>query len=184
MKTIGRLILALLPVLSLWAEAAAHRPAPVAKSLDTLRMEKRFGIGVAAGGPLSIMGVEVDINVSEDVSLSGGLGTGIDYTTLALKGRYFLLGKSVSPYIGAGAARWWTDQVKSTELTPGFLNNGFLADDFRPENGLNLFLVYPVLGVQYMHPMGIEFSAEVLYLFKVFNMASSPYAGLGVHWYF
>jgi len=153
-------------------------------SLETLKMEKRFGIGVVAGGPLSIFGIEIDINISEDFSLSGGIGTGIDYSTLALKGRYYLLGRSVSPYVGFGVARWWADSLKSADLAPALVSNNFLGDGFKPEDGLNLFLLYPVLGVQYLHPMGIEFSAEVMYLFKLLNFANAAYAGVGVHWYF
>lgn len=162
--------------------ALASRENPT--SLETLKMDKRFGIGVSAAGPLAIFGIEIDINVSEDFSLSGGIGTGMDYSTMSVKSRYYLLGKNVSPYIGLGMARWWSNSVASRDLAPSFLSRSFLPDDFRPENGFNVFMIYPVLGVQYLNVMGLEFSAEVMYLVKLMNMASSPYAGVGVHWYF
>lgn len=162
--------------------ALAARENPT--SLETLKMDKRFGIGVAAAGPLAIFGLEIDINVTEDFSLSGGLGTGMDYSTMAVKSRYYLLGKNVSPYIGLGMARWWSSTVASRDLAPSFFAKHFLPDDFVPQNGFNVFMIYPVLGVQYLNVMGIEFSAEVMYLVKLMNMASSPYAGAGVHWYF
>lgn len=153
-------------------------------SLESLKMDKRFGIGVTAAGPLAIMGIEIDINVAEDFSLSGGIGTGMDYSTMAVKSRYYLLGKSVSPYIGLGMARWWSSSVSSRDIAPGFFAKSFLPEDFKPETGFNVFMMYPTLGVQYLNVMGIEFSAEVMYLVKLMNFASSPYAGAGVHWYF
>lgn len=159
---------------------AAHSGA----SLEALKMDKRFGIGLTAAGGLSLFGLEVDINVTEDFSLSGGLGTGLDYSTVAVKGRYFLLGKSVSPYIGVGFARWWSDSLKSRDVAPSLLSRNFLADDLDPSKGFNIFLAYPMLGVQYMHPMGIEISVEAMYLFKLLTLANGAYAGLGVHWYF
>jgi asparagine synthetase B (glutamine-hydrolysing) len=37
--------------------------------------------------------------------MSGGIGTGLDYSTFAVKGKYYLLGDSVSPYFGLGMSR-------------------------------------------------------------------------------
>ena len=42
--------------------------------LDELRMAKRFGIGVEAGGALAVMGISVDVNITENFSVGGGLG--------------------------------------------------------------------------------------------------------------
>src|SRR4051812_49308480 len=84
-------------------EAAHARPKKEGvSSLEDLKMRKRFGLGMSAAGPLSMVGIEADVNITEDFSVSGGIGTGIDYSTFMVKGRYFLLGEWVSPYIGGG----------------------------------------------------------------------------------
>jgi len=153
------------------------------RSIEDLKMDKRFGIGVTAAGPLAIMGVEVDINITEQFSMSGGVGTGNDYSTLDIKARYYLPGKSVSPYIGAGLAHWWSSGTKSASPGPGIIQK-FLAETPDPSQGFSLFIVYPTLGVQFLHSTGFEVSAEVEYLIKLFDLASGPYAGVGVHWYF
>jgi hypothetical protein len=152
--------------------------------LDDLKMQKRFGIGFSAAGPLAVLGLEVDFNITETFSVSGGLGTGLDYSTMMVKGRYFLPGKWVSPYIAAGFARWWTSGTKEKSVSPSVLANRFLspADDLT--KGFNVWMVYPALGVQFMHPLGISFFAEAQYLFRLFSMSNGTYAGLGMHWYF
>jgi len=153
-------------------------------ALPDLRMEKRFGFGFSAAGPLSLLGMEFDINLSENVSIGAGLGTGLDYSTMMVKARYFLLGKSVSPYFGAGLARWWSQGTSESNLAPSILATKFLPADANPEDGFNVFLVYPVIGVQFMHPMGLAVFAEIQYFFKLMTLANGAYAGLGMHWYF
>ena len=115
--------------------------------------------------------------------MSGGLGTGLDYSTFTLKGKYFLLGERVSPYIGGGVARWWTDGTRETNVGPSVLKNKFLSgNDF--SDGFNVWMLYPALGVQYLHPSGVSLYAEILALFKLPSLANGTYAGLGALLYF
>lgn len=151
--------------------------------LEALKMRKRFGVGVTAAGPLSVLGVEIDIHLNEVISVSGGLGTGLDYSTFMLKGKYFLLGEKVSPYIGGGLARWWTDGTSEKNIGPNVLKNKFLSgNDY--SQGFNVWMLYPALGVQYMHPQGIALYAEIQALFKIPTLANGTYAGLGALVYF
>ncbi len=153
-------------------------------SLEELRMEKRFGFGFSAAGPLSLLGIEFDFNVTPEVSIGGGMGTGLDYSTMMVKGRYFLLGKTVSPYIGVGLARWWSQGTNEKNLSPSILQKKFLKPGSDLSDGFNVFLVYPVIGVQLMQPNGLSVFAEVQYLIKLLTLANGAYAGLGMHWYF
>jgi hypothetical protein len=154
-------------------------------SIEELKMTKRFGVGVAAAGGFAMMGIEVDFNITETFSISGGIGTGLDYNTFNVKGRYYLLGKAVSPYIGAGLARWWSPPTDSKNLGPSVLVNKFIDSGTNiAQDGFSAYIIYPCVGVQFMHPLGIEFSLEAEYLFKVASFANGTYAGLGVHWYF
>lgn len=152
-------------------------------SLPDMRMEKRFGVGISAAGPLSLLGLEIDINLSEDVSIGGGIGTGMDYNTFMVKGRYLLLGKSVCPYFALGFARWWTDSTDTKRLSPGLLREEFLSPDTDLSKGFSVFLLYPALGVQFLSPLGFAVYAEAQYLFKLFSFANGIYAGLGFQWY-
>lgn len=152
--------------------------------MEDLRMGKRFGIGVSAAGPLAAFGLEVEFNVSEDLSLVGGIGTGLDYSSIMGKAKYFLLGETVSPYFAAGFARWWTNGTNETTLGPSVLVNRFIPQQHDYSNGFDVWMVYPAVGAQFMHPMGLSIYAEIQYLFKLFNFANGTYAGLGVSWYF
>lgn len=155
-----------------------------AAKVEDLKMRKRFGVGVSAGGPLSMLGIEFDVNLREDISLSGGMGTGLNYNTMMLKGRYFLLGDWVSPYLGMGIARWWTNGTKGTELSPSVLSNKFLGPNVDPRGGFDVVMLTPAMGVQFMHPMGLAVFAEIYYLFKLVDFSNGTYAGMGMHWYF
>jgi hypothetical protein len=150
---------------------------------EELKMKKRFGIGVAAAGPLAVLGLEVDVSVTEKLSISSGLGTGLDYSSFTLKGKYFLLGEKVSPYLGGGVARWWTDGTRETNIGPSILKNKFLSGSSFAD-GFNVWMLYPAIGVQYMHPMGISFYAELQALFKLPTLANGTYAGVGALVYF
>lgn len=156
------------------------------RSSDTveLRMSKRFGVGISAAGPLSVLGAEVEFHINEDFSVSGGLGTGLDYATWMVKGKYFLSGQWVSPYFALGLARWWTDGTKENELGPSVLRNRFLTPGEDYTNGFSVFMVYPAVGVLFTHPSGFGVFLEGQYLFRLFSFANGTYAGTGVYWYF
>lgn len=153
-------------------------------SLASLKEEKRFGLGLSGGGLLSVMGAEIDVNVTPEVSFSMGLGTGLDYSTFMMKTRLFLPGAWVSPYLMAGVARWWTNGTNEKNVGPSVLRNKFLEGDNDHSDGFNVWLFSPGLGVQFMHPLGFAFFAEVQYLFRLFSLANGTYAGAGMHWYF
>lgn len=164
---------------SLWLVGSIYAES----GIEEIKMKKRVGLGVAAAGPFSVLGVELDININEEISISGGLGTGLDYSTFAVKGRYFLLGERFSPYLGAGLARWWTDGTSETNLGPSVLKNKFLSgSDYR--DGFNLWILYPAIGIQYLHPTGIAIYGEIQALFKLPTLANGTYAGLGALLYF
>lgn len=152
--------------------------------LEDFRMMHRFGVGFSAGGALAVLGIEADVNLTEQLSISGGLGTGLDYSTFMVKARYFLLGQSVSPYVAASFGRWWTSGTKDKNLSPSVLANKFLGPGYDATNGFSVYMVSPIIGVQFMHTMGFAISAELQYLFKLFDFSNGTYAGLGMHWYF
>lgn len=161
---------------------AAHEE-ETTSSLEEMKSRRRFGIGLAAAGGLSVLGIETDIHFNENFSMSGGIGTGLDYSTFTVKGKYHLLGESVSPYFAAGFGRWWTNGTRTKTLGPAVLANKFL-DTSDYSKGFSVWMVYPAFGVQFFHAMGLSVYAEVQYLFKLFTFANGTYAGMGVYWYF
>ncbi len=154
--------------------------------LKRFRMEHRFGLGVSFGGPLAIAGLEVDVNVSEALSIGAGLGTGFPYTTLMLKGRYFLLGRHASPYFGAGVAHWSSGPITggASSLKPALLPHSLLsAPTTVSTNGFSVFLFYPCFGVQVASYSGFTFFAELEYFFSLFSFGNGAYGAAGVQWY-
>ena len=159
----------------LMAVCSLARGAPT--RLEELKISRRFGIGAAAAGAHGVMGIEVDVNLTPEVSLGAGVGTGIDYKSMMAKLRYFLPGEWVSPYVAFGAARWWSEgNVDSLRLYPTFLRR-------MAPSALDTLILFPAFGVQFMQFSGVSFFAELQYLVHVFSLDHGSYAGLGMHWY-
>ncbi len=172
-------------LISSWVFAATQESQTSSfQNVEELKSKRRFGIGASGGGPLSILGLEADANLTPDISLSMGLGTGMDYSTFMVKARFFLTGEWVSPYAAFGIARWWTSGTSAQKIGPSVLTNKFLGGDTDYNKGFNVWMFYPAVGVQFMHALGFSFFAEAQYLFRFFNLSNGTYAGLGMHWYF
>ena len=152
-------------------------------SLRDMRMKKRIGIGFSAAGPLSVMGVEVDVNLTESLSVSMGFGTGVDYSTLMVKGRYFLIQEWISPYLALGFARWWSDGTAKNIISPSFLQENFLKGKNLTE-GFAVDMIFPAVGAEFMHPLGVGFFAELQYFISLRDFKTGVYGGMGAHWYF
>lgn len=152
--------------------------------VEEMRLERRFGFGACGGGQLSMMGIEMDINLSETMSMGGGFGTGVDYSTAMVKARYYISGQWVSPYLSASLARWWTDGTSERNIRPSVLANKFLTPGQDLSNGFDITLFSPAFGVQFMHHTGLSFYFELEYLFKLVDLANGTYAGMGMLWYF
>lgn len=173
-----KILLIALLAFPLWASTEQS-----AIPLEEMKLKRRFGIGLAAAGGLSVLGIEADVNFDENFSMSGGIGTGLDYSTFTVKAKYHILGESVSPYFAAGFGRWWTNGTRQKNVGPAVLANKFL-DSKDYSQGFSVWMVYPALGVQFFHALGLSVYAEVQYLFKLFNFSNGTYAGMGVYWYF
>ena len=158
--------------------------ASTSTNVEELKMEKRFGLGLSAGGPLAVMGIEADVNITPEWSISTGLGTGIDYSTFTIKNRFYLPGQWVSPYLGLGVARWWSGGTKEKKLSPSVLANRFLGGQTDFTQGFDVWMLYPAAGVQVMTAMGFAFYVEFEYLFRLVSFANGTYAGLGASWFF
>lgn len=168
------------------AEKAEVRNAERAEVSPVARARSRHpvGLGISAGGPLSIVGVELDVNVMPELSVGVGYGTGIDYQTLMSKARFFLLESWLAPYVGGGLARWWTGGTKEKRLAPAVLANKFLTSADDPAAGFDAWLLYPCVGLQLLHRTGFAVFAELEYLFRLPALGHGLYAGTGLHWYF
>lgn len=178
------LLTALLVTGTAFAAPEARETREASSALQAMKLARRFGIGFSAGGSLAVLGVEADVNLTKDFSLGLGVGTGLDYQTVMLKGRYFLLGEWVSPFLGVSVARWWSDGTTATGIGPGILSDQFLGAGYDLTQGFSVFLLSPSIGVQFMHPMGFAISAELQYLFRLFDFSNGAYAGMAAHWYF
>lgn len=159
-------------------------PVPGGEQLEKLKMQRRFGLGLGIGGPLATMGVVADFNILPEFSVLGGLGTGMDYASFQIEGRYFLMGEWVSPYVGLSFARWWTSSTRETNLSPSILKNVFLAGQTDFTHGFSVYFLAPAIGVQFMHPLGFAVSFELEYLFELFSLRNGTYGAINGLWYF
>ena len=152
--------------------------------IQQIREEHRFGVGASIGGGLGVFGFEVDVNVNDWLSLTGGYGAGIDFSSWTVKARALLPGAWVAPYAALGVSRWWSGATGESRPGPGLLASDLLAPDEDAAKGFNAFLLYPAVGVQFMQRTGFSFYAEMQCLLRIASFRHAFYAGAGAHMYF
>lgn len=166
-------------------DVAPHRgSSSEATSLGALREEKRFGVGVTAGGPLGVFGLQADVHVNDWLSVNVGYGTGIEFTTWNFAARAILPGQWVAPWFGLGLARWWTDGTPERRPGPSLLADRLLSKTEDPTKGFSAYLLYPAIGVDWALPSGLTFTLELDSLFRLFSMRQAFYGGAAARWYF
>lgn len=154
------------------------------EGIEQIREEKRFGIGASVGGALGVFGFEADVNVNDWLSLTGGYGAGIDFSSWTVKARALLPGAWVAPYAALGVGRWWTSGTGEARPGPAFLSAKLLAPDENAAKGFDVVFLYPAVGVQWMLPSAFAFYAEMQGLVRLFSLRHAFYVGGGAHMYF
>ena len=152
-----------------------------------LRENHRFGIGTQIAGTLGVMGLIADINISSNMSIAGGIGTGFDYNSYMLKYRYLLLAKKVHPYFGIAYNQWSSSSpiAKPSKVSPQFLVEKFLTpEELENEQGFAKHFLTPLFGVQYLSPVGLSIFAELNLMADIFTFTSNFYWSIGFMWYF
>lgn len=154
------------------------------EGIAQIREERRFGVGASLGGGLGVVGFEVDVNINDWLSLTGGYGAGIEFHSWTVKARALLPGAWVAPYAAFGVGRWWAGPTGESRPGPGLLAGRLLAPGEDAAQGFDVVLVYPAVGVQWMLPSAFSFYAEMQCLFRMFSLRNAFYLGAGAHMYF
>lgn len=154
------------------------------EGIEQIREERRFGVGASIGGGLGVFGFEADVNINDWLSITGGYGAGIDFSSWTVKARALLPGAWVAPYAAFGVGRWWTSATGESRPGPGLLADRLLGPGEDAANGFDAYLAYPAVGVQWMLPSAFAFYAEMQCLFRLFTLRHAFYLGAGAHMYF
>ena len=144
-----------------------------------------FGVGTMVGGPLGSVGIIADFNWYSAANAGIGAGSGIYFDTYMAHIKHLFLDRRFTPYVGGGIAYW-----KSTSSAQEIAKKSETATKLGmvSPNGDHLkkgILLLPVsLGVHYISDLGLALFVEGEYLISLTNLKGTPYAALGLQWYF
>lgn len=156
----------------------------------SLREKKRVGIGTSVAGPLGVLGVMLDVNLTARDSFLAGYGTGFSYQAYTFQYKRMLAGEWLLPYMALGLSRWYTtgENKPVGETQPSFLAGQFLSESEKESGEFSEFILYPAFGLQYMQLngdwVGLSFYAEVDWLVDIDDFEAAPSIGVGALYYF
>jgi len=158
------------------------------KFLDPIDKKHIFGVGFMLMGPYGIGGLELDFRMGTRSTLGLGVGTGHLYHTWHLYGRHFMFSNGpIQSFVQLGYTNWRSRDklIGNTNSFPEFLTKEFLTDGNRNFTGKeNGHMIYPAIGVNYEHHLGINIYGIIQYLIRVDELRARPNVGLGVMYYF
>jgi len=144
-----------------------------------------FGVGSMAGGALGVIGIVADFNWYSTVNAGIGLGSGIYYDTYMAQAKYLILDRAFTPYIGASLAYWRniTAGDKLARKSETAVKLGMVKSD--GTDAKDAILIFPVsFGVHYLSQLGLAVFVEADYLISLANLKGTPYAAIGLQYYF
>ena len=155
-----------------------------------LRSKRRVGAGMVAAGKVGLIGAQVELNYSPLNAAVVSFGGGPRYNSLAFDYKRHFSGRTLSPYVSFGYARW-SSTSKDREIrttTPGFLGNRFLSEEEKASGVFAVDFFTPTLGVQYTQlfgkAVGSSVYAEIVMFLSTKNFEQTPTGALGYLYYF
>lgn len=153
------------------------------------RVDRRVAAGLIVAGRAGIMGLDGEVNITESWSVGVSLGTGVDYTTVGVRGRFYLLSKYVNPFVGFGYSKWYTSHgiPRSGDVNPRTVVEDLLIPSQMESlalDGFNLDLLTPEVGIQYYSGKGYAISGAFIFLSNVSQGRGAPYGEFMVQWFF
>lgn len=153
-----------------------------------LRGIRRAGISFSAAGELGLFGTKVELNLTPQWSVSGGVGGSSDFRSFSFQATRYMLGTNFLPYSGVGIARWFGNPGVISSSSPNVLSDTLLNATDRRNGRVRELLITPRLGLQYLTTegqyAGYGFFAEVVVLVDIVDLVMAPTGSLGLSYYF
>ncbi|USN46969.1 MAG: hypothetical protein H6626_12320 [Pseudobdellovibrionaceae bacterium] len=154
------------------------------------RSHRRVGFGWAAAGALGLLGLQLELNFTPDVSVVGGFGISRGFQAFSFQVKRVLAGKWFAPYVAGGFARWYNvgHNGAMVDSSPDFLSQRFLSETERQTGQFGENMIFPSAGIQYLQLSGdwagASLYAEVMMMIDMDDFVAAPTAGLGMMYYF
>jgi hypothetical protein len=157
----------------------------------SLRRIRRVGVGLLAGGPLGVGGVNLELNFTPQSAFVGGFGGGEGFQAFNLQYKNVLGGESLLPYVMFGYSRWFSNRVQSqgvSQTAPTFLRERLLSEGERQSGKFSLNLVYPGVGFQIVQTSGpyagSSLFVEAVLLTDMEDLVAATTGTIGYQYYF
>lgn len=157
-------------------------------NLDMKSM-KRVGAGLAAGGMMGMIGLNVEINLEPEDTLFLGLGTGKGFNTFNFGYKKNFEGYYMSPYTKVGLTRWSSASSAGNGASSGSdVLRQVLSDDEIRDNRFYVNFLAGGAGLEYNqlegNLSGINLFGELLVLADISDFKLVPTGSIGITYFY
>lgn len=156
-----------------------------------MRSARKIGLGTEFSGPLGLVALKAEINLSHLSTIGAGAGLGPGFQTFGFELKRVIGGNSFVPFIAGGFSRWYSVLREGQSLqtsTPAFFASRFLSEQERLSGDFAKSFVYPSIGVQYYQLngawQGASVYAQILMLIEIQRLNSAPTGSVGFLYFF
>lgn len=153
-----------------------------------MREERRFGVGISAGGNLGLGGVNLDLNIEDADGAVAGFGGGPGYNSFELLWKHNFEGDYIAPYTTLGYSRWYNSSGDSQGLRDSSVLGRVLSEDDKRTGRFATNFITGSLGLQYAQlsgeAAGASFFAELTLLGEPERAVIVPTGAIGAMYYF
>jgi hypothetical protein len=157
-------------------------------NLDMKSM-KKIGAGLAAGGMMGMIGLNVEINLEPEDTLFLGLGTGKGFNTFNFGYKKNFEGYYMSPYTKVGLTRWSSASNAGNGASSGSdVLRQVLSDDEIRDNKFYVNFLAGGAGLEYNqlegNLSGINLFGELLVLADISDFKLVPTGSVGITYFY
>lgn len=153
-----------------------------------MRDQRRFGVGLEAGGTLGLYGADVELNIEDADGVKAGFGGGPGYNSFALLWKHNFEGDNLAPYTSVGYSRWYNSAGDTKAVHDSSILSRVLSDDDKRTGRFATNFLTGSVGLQYAHLSGefagASFFAELTLLGEVERSVLVPTGAVGAMYYF
>lgn len=162
------------------------------KNFDQLRKKRRVGAGAVLGGSIGMMGLQLELNITEVLSGLLQFGGGPQYSSFGFLGRYNgteIGNYPIVPIFSAGVSSWSGRGDGSLEKSnPSYLASKYLSQEERKTGRFSKAFLVGGAGLQFNQlfgPLtGLSAFASVDLVVDLIEVSPTPVGSVGTTFYF
>lgn len=153
-----------------------------------LREDRKVGIGLATGGSLGLVGLNLELNFEDTESTLIGFGRGEGYDSFQIGWKHSFEGDYLSPFTSLSYSRWYNSTSTNQDHLNSSILNRVLTNQEKVDGRFGVDFLNASVGVQYNQLsgglVGLAFYGEIIAMTEVKRSKVLPSGTVGLLYYF